>query len=107
MSDLKIIHTAEWTFLNFMIEYLRKIGTEFQNVLASLLGDPHMGLIHDKNTKIEAENFATLSIFRKIPENLQTLWFNWLNDNEKICCLYLSSILLASKIQELYSNADY
>ena len=56
-----------------MIEYLRKIGTEFQNVLASLLGNPHMGLIHDKNTKIEAGNFATLSIFRKIPENLQTL----------------------------------
>ena len=33
-----VMHTAESNFLNFVIEYLGKIETEFENILACLSG---------------------------------------------------------------------
>ena len=50
--------TAESEFSNFMIKYLDKIETEFENILAFLPG-PQMGTNQDK---IEVENRVTYSL---------------------------------------------
>ena len=42
------MHTTESKLLNFMIEYLGEIETEFENTLASLSG-AQMGSNHEKN----------------------------------------------------------
>ena len=42
------MHTAEWNFSNFEIEYLGEIETEFENTLACLSG-AQMGSNHEKN----------------------------------------------------------
>ena len=42
------MHTAESNFLNFVIEYLSEIETEFENTLACLSG-AQMGSNHGKN----------------------------------------------------------
>ena len=41
------MHTAELNFSNFVIEYLGKIKTEFENTLACLSG-AQMGSNHEK-----------------------------------------------------------
>ena len=43
------MHTAESNFLNFVIEYLGEIETEFEYILACLSG-AQMGLNQEKNS---------------------------------------------------------
>ena len=42
-----VMHTAESNFSNFVIEYLGKMETEFENTLACLSG-AQIGLNHEK-----------------------------------------------------------
>ena len=52
------MHSAEFKFSNFVIEYLGGIETEFENIFACLSG-AHMGLNHEK---MEVENLVTHSL---------------------------------------------
>ena len=54
-----VMHIAESNFSNFVIEYLEKIETEFENILACLSG-AQIGLNHGK--KIEVKNIVTYSL---------------------------------------------
>ena len=53
------MHTAESNFSNFVIEYLGKIETKFENTLDCFLG-AQMDSNHEK--KLEVENLVTHSL---------------------------------------------
>ena len=56
------MHTTESNFSNFVIEYLNKIETEFENTLSCLSG-AQMGSNHEKNGGRKSRDTLPLNYF--------------------------------------------
>ena len=75
-------HTAESNFLNFVIEYLSEIETEFENTLACLSG-AQMGFNHDKNWRSKIswhtplKGTVSLVRARLIGSTYCCRWWSW------------------------------
>ena len=57
------MHTKELNFFNFVIEYLGKIETEFENTLACLSG-AQIGSKHEKNGGRKSHDTLPFNFFK-------------------------------------------